>query len=87
MPRLAAATNLGAIGHEECRLSCASDADCYCYAYVDGVCYSGLSRCACEAARTASECDEAVDGGFVVHKEMVRQERCRGLLVRVHACL
>ena len=61
----------GQVTYEACRLSCASDASCYCYVVVDGVCYSGLSRCACEAAR-GSGCAEVGERGFVVHKDMVR---------------
>ena len=60
----------GQVTYEECRLSCASDASCYCYVVVDGVCYSGLSRWACEAAR-GSGCVDVEDDGFVVRKSLV----------------
>ena len=57
--------------YEECRQSCASDPECYCYAVVDNKCYSGLSHCACETARNTSCCHEAGDEGFMVHKDIL----------------
>ena len=73
---------VGAVSNVECRLSCASDPGCYCYAMVDEVCYSGYSECECEVARNDSLCYEAGDGGFVMFKDAVRCARV--LLPFVH---
>ena len=63
---------LGKMMNVECRLSCASDPGCYCYAMVEDVCYSGYSECECAAARNSSCCVETGDDGFVMFKDMVR---------------
>lgn len=73
-----AAIRVGASTNAECRRSCAADGECYCYAFVEGVCYSGLSRCECEAGSNASCSFDAMDDGFIAHKDVVRRALCSG---------
>ena len=82
VPPLELGVERGAMGHAECRLSCASDPECYCYSHVSGVCYSGMSRAVCAEAYNESGCYEAGGDGFVVHKDMVRRALCWQLYVR-----
>ena len=72
VPLLSDERVVGAVSNVECRVSCASDPGCYCYAMVDEVCYSGYSECECAAARNRTSCYEAHDDGFVLFKDVVR---------------